>query len=285
MQTPISITDPSISFRKYFSASVQDYGYSMHIVFEGKFIEAVVPNYDEVIRIYLRHNYEPEGWSRKINFIRWGYAFIWDGLKNELETCSVPELKVFAKKLEDLQALKNQYEQYETHLSIRHDDEWVRMPTPLERQRQDEEGDGTPSLRSSTAMRGAAWLIGETTTLISYLLQEHKPADTKTEKNTQRQYKSFSDLFISHDDINLCVEVLKKYEKNRTRNGEFRKCVVIAWIDYLHDIKKIHTNDFKLVAPVLVTEFLGFTIGRRTTYDTPKCRMEAKNHFIMNIPH
>lgn len=96
-------------------------------------------------------------------------------------------------------------------------------------------------------------------------------------------YKSFEDLFNNPDDIAPCVEALRSYEKGLSRKGEFKKFVVLTWIDYLYDIKKIRSCDFKIVAPVLANEFSGFTIPKRTTYSTAKGSAEAKKYFIMQI--
>jgi hypothetical protein len=97
-------------------------------------------------------------------------------------------------------------------------------------------------------------------------------------------YTSFANLFKKLDDIRPSIEVLDSYEKSQNRAGKYKKFVIVAWIDYLESIGKIHTNKYELVAPVLVTEFAGWSIARRTWYDHAEGYDEAKKYFTMNIP-
>lgn len=106
-------------------------------------------------------------------------------------------------------------------------------------------------------------------------------------------YQSFTDLFYNSDDIKICVDVIRNYDIGKVVLGEAlnwiggdkRKFVVVAWIDCLYHFKKIRTDQYKEVNPVLINEFKGFSIGRRTLYDKAGGYDQAKKYFTVNIPH
>ena len=98
------------------------------------------------------------------------------------------------------------------------------------------------------------------------------------------EYKTFADLFVNPADIGLYVGILNKYEAGKSKGGGFKKFVLVAWIDSLHSINKIHTSKPELVAPVLANE-LKEVVARRTFYETAKGTSHAKGYFIMHFPH
>ncbi|WP_157618526.1 hypothetical protein [Spirosoma spitsbergense] len=103
-------------------------------------------------------------------------------------------------------------------------------------------------------------------------------------KDLLPQYTSFEELFKDPTDIAPCVKVLHQYEAGKSKKG-FKKFVVLAWIDWLYDKKKIRTNSFEIVAPILTKELDGFTVSKRTYYDTAKGSKDANLFFKINIPH
>lgn len=121
--------------------------------------------------------------------------------------------------------------------------------------------------------------------LCDRLLNEGFTVNHKKGTEKLPQVKTFNDLFINPADIKPCVDVLNNYENSRNRGGEFKKFVVVAWIDYLESINKIYTCKYESVAPALATEFEGWKVGRRTWYEHANGYEHAKKYFIMNIPH
>ena len=179
--TSLSDQTTAFPFRKYFVAIVTDYGSPHDAMVNNQFTTLPTPNLDEVLSIYKAHLQNTN--QGVIAQIEETYAFIWDGLKLELNGCSLAELRFFDEELSTLKALKAQYENGYLALYIRHGDRWTEIKDPKERRAKDEDQDGTDNLQCSKTMQYAAWLIGEATSFVERRLGYHNTANPESNED------------------------------------------------------------------------------------------------------
>ena len=290
-----SRTDPTISYRKYFDVATEDDNCAYDTITDGQFESIHVPDYQEVVNIYCRHNLTYKSGWELMQLINVSYGFIWDGLKKELESCSIEELHFFADKLNGLLPIKRQYEKQAWKLELRHYEQWRRLPTAEARWQNHDDKDGTEPLRYSKAMEYAAWLIGQAVTVVEKRLSFYK-APVKTRLPADPVHNSFEELFCVPEDIDYCVDALRRYRLEKPvlsmglnwLGSHKDKTIIVAWIEAMEGLKvpKIYRlADRKQLVKLLNSYFSNLNMGTHARSFGNVVDRDAKDRLVSLIAH